>query len=99
MVGYFRLKNFSEAFGLLQEAGLGRQRHEGRGQASQAHPGAKVEVRGGEQGLEDADEAEGGAAVGDEVDLVAVGTQERRDVLQSFGPDDTHVGGKLTRLN
>lgn len=38
----------SEALRLLQEAGLGGQRHEGRGEASQAHAGAKVEVRGGE---------------------------------------------------
>lgn len=37
----------SEAFRLLQEAGLGGQRHEGRGQTSEAHPRAKVEVRGG----------------------------------------------------
>lgn len=41
-------KASSEALRLLQEAGLGGQRHEGRGQASKAHPGAEVEVRGGE---------------------------------------------------
>lgn len=38
----------SETLRLLQEAGLGGQRHEGWGQALQAHAGAKVEVRGGE---------------------------------------------------
>lgn len=37
-----------EALGLLQEAGLGGQRHQGRGQAPEAHPRAEVEVRGGE---------------------------------------------------
>lgn len=68
---------------------MGGQRHEGRGQAPEAHPGAKVEVGGGQQGLEDADEAEGRAAVGDEVDLVAVGTQEGGDLLQSLGPGNT----------
>lgn len=82
----------SEALGLLQEAGLGGQRHEGRGQTPEAHCGAEAQVRGGQQWLEDADEAEGGAAVGDEVDLVAVGTQEGREVLQGFGPGRTHAG-------
>lgn len=81
----------SEALGLLQEAGLGGQRHEGRGHTAETHPRAEAEVRGRQQGLEDADEAEGRAAVGDEVDLVAVGTQEGRDVLQGFGPGDTNT--------
>lgn len=81
----------SEALRLLQEAGLGGQRHQGRGQAAEAHPRAEVEVGGGQQGLEDADEAEGGAAVGDEVDLVAVGAQEGRDLLLRFGPGNTHT--------
>lgn len=78
----------SKALRLLQETGLGGQRHQGRGQAPEAHPRTKVEVRGGKQGLEDADEAEGRTAVGDEVDLVAVGTQEGRDLLQRFGPSN-----------
>lgn len=83
------LRGSSEALGLLHEAWLGRQRHEGRGQAPEADPGAKAEVRGGQQGLEDADEAEGGAAVGDEVDLVPVRTHEGGDLLQRFGPRNT----------
>lgn len=41
-------RGWSEALGLLHEAGLGRQRHEGRGQAPEADPGAKAEVRGGQ---------------------------------------------------
>ena len=53
----------------------------------------EVEVRGGQQGLEDADEAEGRAAVGDEVDLISVGTEEGRDLLQRFRP-----GNKKTSL-
>lgn len=79
----------SEALGLLHEAWLGRQRHQGWGQAAEANPRAKAEVRGGQQGLEDADKAEGGAAVGDEVDLVAVRTQEGGNLLQRFGPGNT----------
>lgn len=73
-VGAESPRGSSEALGLLHEAWLGGQRHEGRGQAPQADPGAKAQLRGGQQGLEDADQAEGRAAVGDEVDLVAVGT-------------------------
>lgn len=84
-----RPRGQSEALRLLQETGLGGQRHQGRGQAAEAHPRAKVAVRGGKQGLEDADEAEGGTAVGDEVDLVAVGTQEGGNLLQGFGPGNT----------
>lgn len=98
--GFFRVSwgeltlrptGLSEALRLLQEAGLGGQRHQGRGQAPEAHPRAKAEVRCGQQGLEDADKAEGGAAVGDEVDLVAVRAQEGRGLLQSFGPRNKNV--------
>lgn len=80
------VRSSSEALGLLQQAGLSGQRHKGRGQTPKPHPRAKAEVRGGQQRLEDAHEAEGRATVGDEVDLVAVGTQERRNFLQRFGP-------------
>lgn len=83
------LWGLSETLGLLHEAWLGGQRHQGRGQAAEADPGAKAEVRGGQQGLENADKAEGRAAVGDEVDLVAVGTQEGGDLLQRLGPGNT----------
>lgn len=38
----------SEALGLLQEAGLGGQRHQGRGQAPEAHPGPEAELGGGQ---------------------------------------------------
>lgn len=91
-----RPTGLSEALRLLQEAGLGGQRHQGRGQAPEAHPRAKAEVRCGQQGLEDADEAEGGTAVGDEVDLVAVGAQEGRDLLQGFGPGNKNLSNGLS---
>jgi len=56
-----------------------------RRQAVQAHRGPEAQLAGGPQGLQDADKAEGRAAVGDEVDLVAVGAQVLRDVLQGLG--------------
>lgn len=98
-VGAEGLRGSSEALGLLHEAWLGGQRHEGRGQAPQAHPGAKAELGGGQQGLEDADQAEGRAAVGDEVDLVAVGTQEGGDLLQRSGPGNTRKPASVTQTH
>lgn len=46
--GVFWEEGVSEALRLLQETGLSGQRHEGRGVTSEAHPGAKAEVRGGQ---------------------------------------------------
>jgi len=63
--------------------------------APEAPRGAEAQVRGRQQGLQNADEAEGGAAVGDEVHLVAVGTQEGRELLQRFEPGSTRAGTHL----
>lgn len=61
------------------------ERHQRRGQAAEAHPGAEAELGGREEGLEDADQAEGRAALGDEVDLVPIRAEEGRDLLERSG--------------
>jgi hypothetical protein len=61
--------------------------------AAQAHRRPEAQLGRGPQGLEDADQAEGGAAVGDEVDLVAVGTQVLRDVVEWLGSGGAEVTG------
>lgn len=79
------------------------QRDEGGRQAAVRHAAAEAQLLGGQQGFQDADEAKRRAAFGNEVHLVPVRTQVRRDLLQRPGPEQTRrtlrFGSRLTTLS
>lgn len=65
------------------------ERDEGGREAAVRHAAAEAQVLRGQQRLQDADEAERRAALGNEVHLVPVWTQVRGDLLQRPGPGQT----------
>lgn len=67
------------------------ERDEGGRQAAVRHTAAEAQLLGGQQRLQDADETKRRAAFGNEVHLVPVRTQVRRDLLQRPGPEQTHT--------
>lgn len=63
------------------------ERDEGGREAAVSHAAAEVQLLRGQQRLQDADEAKRRAALRNEVHLVPVRTQVRRDLLQRPGPE------------